>query len=370
MSLLPLPKRVKTIIFLCLWGVIAANILFQQLKTIDLKKFEQRLQDIPLLNKFDAQRIKNQILDIRDWFAKFSPKTFKMRSIFWNALVIVVILIWLCSGFFAVHLNEEAVVMRFGKIHRICKPGLRWHLPEPIETHKIADVTSLHKITVTTDLEDSDTLVLTNDENMLAVQFTIFWRVNNVADYLFRAKSPNEIVGSAAETVMRQIMSNTRSQDALTAGRQEIANKVKVNLQKLLDEYMIGIEVVDAQIGKIDPPESVIDAYREVLKAKLEGETKKNEAESYASYVVPKAEGEAYDIYSKAKSREVALIANAEGERDSYLAVLKAYQANPELVKEIIRANMMDEVMQKCAKVHVVDESIPLLVTDKLLGVG
>jgi membrane protease subunit HflK len=271
-------------------------------------------------------------------------------------MILFGLLIWLCFGFFVVKLNEEAAILRFGCLNRTGKPGLNWRLPWPIEAHKVVDVTTLHKITVTTDND----LVLTNDENMLSVQFTIFWRVKNIANYLFKAKSPDEIVESAAEAVMRQIISNTHSQEALTAGRQEIANQIKTNLQRLLNEYMIGIEIVDAQIGKIDPPEPVIGAYREVLKAKLDGETKKNEAESYANYIVPKAEGEAYELYSEAKTIEASVLANAEGDRDSYLSLLSAYEMDPFLTEQIMSTQATAQML-KDAKVSILDKNVPVL---------
>ena len=299
------------------------------------------------------QQANNKILMIRDFLG---GAWFKV------GVGAMALLIWAASGLFSVQLNENAAILRFGKLKRTCGPGLNWHIPWPIEKEVIADVTSLHKIT-TADLDPDETLVLTKDENTLSVSFTIFWRVKDLANYLFLAKSPDAIVESVAESVMREIMSNTVSQDALTVGRQEIADRIKYKLQMLLDEYKLGIEIVDAQIGKIDPPESVVDAYRDVLKAKLEQEMKKNEAESYAKYIIPQAEGQAFEIRSKAKAEVAQILASAEGEASAARAMLDAYQTDPELGRAMIYTKAMSKVLSNASEVQIVPATgtLPLI---------
>lgn len=310
-------------------------------------KFKYLISRLYFIQSTYWQRMRNSAMDFKDF-------TRRSRA----GIVLICIMLWCLLGFFVVQLNEEAAILRFGKLNRIYGPGLHWHIPWPFENPRIVDVTSLHKISIA-DMKDNsqdpneDVLVLTNDENMLLVQFTIFWKVKDLANYLFRAKSPDSIIESAAEAVMREIMSKTKAQDALTIGRQAIADQIKARLQELVDEYRIGIEVVDAQMGKIDPPESVIDAYRDVLKAKLEQETQKNEAESYANYVVPKAEGKAFQINSAARAEEARIIAEAEGEARSAKALHDVFSLHPDLTKYILYNRTVARLLSRASKVRI-----------------
>jgi modulator of FtsH protease HflK len=301
-----------------------------------------------------GQKIYNQFLDIKDFFSGNWIIYFCIGASF---------VIWLCTGIFKVELNEEAAILRFGKLHRIVKPGLHWHIPNPFESTIVADVTSLHKIGTARLMKqkntvDKDILVLTKDENMVSVQFTIFWRVNNLEQYLFGACKPEGIVQSAAETVMREIISNTMTQDAITIGRQEISDKIKIKLQNLIDTYKIGIDIVDAQIGKIDPPDSVIDAYRDVMKAKSEQETQKNQAESYASYVIPNAEGKAFEILSSAEQEKATILADANGQASAFRAQVNAFNINKGLVKTIMFTKVFEKIFGNSKSINIIDSDV------------
>jgi modulator of FtsH protease HflK len=333
MLFFPIPVRIKTILvyLVCTWLLLRQLGFNRLLDKID-KKFRY------LLGRYSSsatlQMIYNKVLDVRDFLG---------GNLFRFIVGFVLAGIWVLSGVFIVQLNENGAVLRFGELSRICKPGLNWHMPWPFERVIITDVTSLHKISTGTD----EILVLTKDENLLSVHFTIFWRVKDLSNYLFRAKSPDSIVQSVAELVMREIMCNTEAHEALTSGRQELADQIKYKLQTLLDKYNLGIEVVDAQMGKIDPPASVIDAYRDVLKAKLEQEIQKNQAESYANYIIPQAQGEAYNIKSKAEARAAEILGSAEGEAKAIDAMLRSYQSDPDLAKNIMYTKMMQKVLTK-----------------------
>jgi len=344
MLFLPIPVRIKSIlVYLVCTTILLRQLGFNRL----LDKVDKKFRSVAAQysNGATVQRIYNKVLDIRDFLG---------GNVFRFIIGILLSMIWLASGIFIVQLNENGAVLRFGRLDRICKPGLNWHIPWPFENVIITDVTSLHKISTGTD----EVLVLTKDENLLSVHFTIFWRVKDLSNYLFRAKSPDTIVESVAELVMREIMCNTLAHDALTTGRQELADQIKQMLQTLLDKYSLGIEIVDAQIGKIDPPAPVINAYRDVLKAKLEQEIQKNEAESYANFVVPKAEGEAYNVKSKALARAAELLGNAEGEAKAVRAMLLSYQLNPELAKYIMYTKMMHTVLTNAKSVRLVKGSV------------
>ncbi|USO00857.1 MAG: FtsH protease activity modulator HflK [Alphaproteobacteria bacterium] len=264
------------------------------------------------------------------------------------------------EGFYFVGLNEEAVLVRLGVVHETKKPGWYWKFPNFIDKVIIRDVTKVNKIN-TGDLRNSDGHMLTKDENMLSVFLTVFWKISDLRQYVFKAKDPECILRVATESIARQTVANHNAEECLTIGRDSVGKKVKASLSDLINSYNIGIEVVDVQMGKIDPPDSVIDSYRDVQKAKVECETQKNKAESYANFVIPKARGEATFIINKAEEYKIARIASAEGQVKAFLQKLHAYSFDKIVTSDILFFEAMNKVFKNARFINVIDTKCMLL---------
>ncbi len=293
----------------------------------------------------------------------FSPKIPKFKRIKSLAFLLssFIFCMWIgWTGFYWVKLNEEAVLMRFGAVIDHKKSGWYWKFPYPVERVIIRDVTTIHKIN-TSDLSRSDGQMLTKDENILTVFLTVFWRISNLNQYVFKATDPEGILKAATESIVRQVIAMHDAEECLTVSRAQIGHKIKNALSNLIDSYQIGIEIIDIQMGKIDPPDSVIDSYRDVVKAKLAKETKRNKAESHANFIIPKAKGEAISIINKAEEYKVCTLEAAKGEYESFKAKLRSYSSNPKVAKEFMIFDTMSYVFSNAKNINVVDPNVKVM---------
>src|SRR6201987_285792 len=234
------------------------------------------------------------------------------------ALVLILALaIWGLSGFFRVQSEELGVVLRFGKHVRTVQPGLTYHLPYPIETVLLPKVLRVSTISIGMTLIDDpsrrgrairdvpeESLMLPGDENIVDVDFTVLWRIkpNGAADYLFNIQNPEGTVKAVAESAMREVIGRSEIQPILTGARQNIETAVQNVMQKVLDSYQSGIQITQVQMQKVDPPQQVIDAFRDVQAARADAERSQNEAQTYANQVVPAARGNAARIQQAAEA--------------------------------------------------------------------
>jgi membrane protease subunit HflK len=274
-------------------------------------------------------------------------------------IVIAAVLIWSASGLFRVEPDELGVVMRFGKYTRDAKPGLNYHLPYPIESVLTPKVTRVHRIDVGMRMiEDSrrgttmrdtpeESLMLTGDENIVDVDFSVFWMVkpNGAADYLFNIQFPEGTVKAVAESVMREIVGRQDIQPILTGARQGIETGVHELMQKTLDEYGAGIQITQVQMQKVDPPQQVIDAFRDVQAARADLERAQNEARTYANREVPQARGRATQIVQAAEAYKQQTVAEAKGQTSRFLKVLDEYQKAPEVTRQRLYLETMERIM-------------------------
>jgi membrane protease subunit HflK len=274
-------------------------------------------------------------------------------------IVIAAVLIWSASGLFRVEPDELGVVMRFGKYTRDAKPGLNYHLPYPIESVLTPKVTRVHRIDVGMRMiEDSrrgttmrdtpeESLMLTGDENIVDVDFSVFWMVkpNGAADYLFNIQFPEGTVKAVAESVMREIVGKQDIQPILTGARQGIETGVHELMQKTLDEYGAGIQITQVQMQKVDPPQQVIDAFRDVQAARADLERAQNEARTYANREVPQARGRATQIVQAAEAYKQQTVAEAKGQTSRFLKVLDEYQKAPDVTRQRLYLETMERIM-------------------------
>jgi len=284
-----------------------------------------------------------------------------------QAILVLIILglVWLASGLYRVLPDEQGVVLRFGKFVKTTQPGLNYHIPVPIESVITPKVTKVNRIDIGFRSErDSgfsssggvadvpqESLMLTGDENIVNIDFSVFWVIKDAGNFLFKIQDPEGTVKAAAETAMREVIARSNIQSILTEGRSVIENDTQEIIQKILDEYTSGIQITQVQTQKADPPDQVIDAFRDVQAARADMERSKNEAEAYANDVIPRARGEAQKILQAAEAYKKEVVAKAEGEASRFLAIYNEYINAKSVTQERMYLETMEKVLADIDKV-------------------
>jgi modulator of FtsH protease HflK len=281
-------------------------------------------------------------------------------------LALAAVALWGFSGFFRVEPDELGVVLRFGQDVREVQPGLNYHLPYPIETVLTPKALRVNKIDIgMRQVEDGrrsatrevpeESLMLTGDENIVDVNFSVLWKVKptGVGQYLFNIQNPEGTVKAVAESAMREVVGRSEIQPILTGARQTVENAVQELMQKTLDHYGAGILVQQVQLQKVDPPAQVIDAFRDVQAARADQERLQNEAEAYANRIIPEAKGEAERILQAAQGYRDKVIAESKGEADRFTKIYQAYKQAPEVTRKRMFLETMERVLADSDKVIV-----------------
>jgi len=272
----------------------------------------------------------------------------------------VAVLIWLGTGFFIVQEGQQAVITQFGRYNSTVGAGFNWRLPYPIQRHESVFVTQIRSVDVgrdsivrATGLRDA--AMLTEDENIVEIKFAVQYRLNDARAYLFASRDPDGAVLRAAETAVREVVGKMRMDAALAEERDQIAPRVRTLMQTILDRYAVGIEIVgiNLQQGGVRPPEQVQAAFDDVLKAGQERERAKNEAEAYANDVVPRARGAASRLKEEAEGYKARIIARAEGDSQRFRSVLTEYQKAPQVTRDRLYLETMQEIYTGVTKVLV-----------------
>ena len=227
-----------------------------------------------------------------------------------------VVALWLASGIYRVEPDEQGVVLLFGAVNRVTGPGLRYHLPWPIERVELPAVTRINRIeigyrsaTPQNDMRQmpSESLMLTGDENIIDINLSVFWRINDAVAYLFNTRDPEAIVKAVAESSIREVIGRTPDQPALTQLRAQIESDVMHQTQQILDRYHAGIDITQVQLQKVDPPDAVIESFRDVQRANTDAERMINEAQAYRNDIVPRARGDAARIVAQGQGDHAVL---------------------------------------------------------------
>ena len=272
----------------------------------------------------------------------------------------VVVLIWLGTGFFIVQEGQQAVITQFGKYRTTVGAGFNWRMPYPIQRHELIFVTQIRSVDVgrdtvikATGLRES--AMLTEDENIVEIKFAVQYRLSDARAFLFESKNPSEAVVQAAETAVREVVGKMKMDSALSDERDQIAPKVRALMQKILDRYKVGIEVVgiNLQQGGVRPPEQVQSAFDDVLKAGQERERAKNEAQAYANDVVPRAVGSASRLKEEADAYKARIVAQAQGDAQRFKSVLAEYQKAPQVTRDRMYLDSMQQIYSNVTKVLV-----------------
>ena len=281
---------------------------------------------------------------------------------------VAILALWLVSGFYFVQPNENAVVTTFGKFDRIDEqPGLKFHLPAPFQSHQIVDVTTERRIEIGyrdvgrgrsdlgTDMPD-ESLMLTGDENIIDIDFVVLWRVGDAKDYLYSIRNPEDTIKIVAQSAMREVIGRTKIQAALTEGRSQIQSDTRALAQKILDEYKAGVSINNIQLQKADPPDTVIDAFNDVQRARQEKEQLRNKAEAYRNDIIPRARGEAEKLRQQAEAYKSEVVSRATGDAARFSSVYEAYQSSKTVTAERMYLEAMEDVI-KNAQTIVLDDS-------------
>lgn len=266
--------------------------------------------------------------------------------------------LWLLTGIYTVQQDEQAAILRFGKWVRIADPGLNYHLPSPIETALIRNVTAINVFTNTnanqsspTGLNGEGALMLTGDENIADVQFAVNWRIKNLGDYLFNVKSPETTIRAAADSIVRAVIAQTPIAQILSEGRSKINIQLRELLQKLIDDYKLGVEISQVELLKVTPPTAKVnDAYLDVQRAKADMERKRNEAEYYRNSIVPVSRGQAKKIVQDAEAYKAKVTADIDGETTRFLLVLNQYLKAPEVTRNRLYLDTMQTILESTQK--------------------
>lgn len=271
-------------------------------------------------------------------------------------LIGVLLFLWIASGFYIVNEGYRGVVLRFGKYNETTQAGLRWHLPYPAETVETVNVSQVRTVEIgyrksVTSKVLKEALMLTDDENIIDIQFAVQYILKNPEEYLFNNRNPDEAVLQAAEASIREVIGKSYMDYVLYEGREDVASKASVLMQELLDNYQIGIAISKVTMQNAQPPEQVQAAFDDAVKAGQDKERQRNEGEAYANNVIPRARGNAARILEEAEGYKQRVIASSTGDASRFKQILVEYSKAPRVTRERLYLDMMQEVLSNTNKI-------------------
>lgn len=294
--------------------------------------------------------------------------TLKGKRYLIYVVIAVVVSLWLASGIYTVAPDEEGVVRRFGKQVSITSPGLRYHLPWPVEVADTPKVTAIQRLEIgfrTTDpgpparyqFVEAESLMLTGDENIVDAQVIVQFKIKNPSDYLFKVKDVRGTLMDASEAALREVIGGSSIDDVLTVGRFQIQAEVKSLLQEIMDSYESGLLITDVKLQTVRPPKEVEGAFKDVVSAKEDRERLIYEAKGYQEDIIPKAKGRAMEIVREAEGYKEQRIKRAQGDAMKFLAVLKEYEKAKDVTLKRLYLETMEEVLPGVKK-FVIDNKV------------
>jgi membrane protease subunit HflK len=279
-------------------------------------------------------------------------------------LIALLLVAWAATSIYKVQPDEQGVVLRFGKWVDTTGPGLHFHLPYPFETALFPKVTKINQVQLGDSVDAASAAnapararqMLTGDENIVEADCAVFWKIRDAGEYLFRVNDPEAAVKIAAEGALREVISRTPIQAAMSDKRAQIADETRDLLQSLLDAEHAGITITQVQLQRVEPPLAVIDAFNDVQRARADQERARNEAEAYANDVLPHARGEAERVRQDAEAYRTQVVNLAQGEANAFLAIYDSYQAAKDVTTWRLYLESVDQMLRKATKV-IVDTS-------------
>ena len=271
-------------------------------------------------------------------------------------LAALIVLAWLASGLYIVDASQRGLVLQFGSFKEATEPGLRWRFPYPIQSHELINLTGVRTIEVGYRGADKnkvlkEALMLTDDENIINIQFAVQWYLKDPVEYLFNNRHPDDAVMQAAETAMREVVGKNRMDFVLYEGREQIAAQASKLVQDILDRYKTGILVTKLTLQNAQPPEQVQAAFDDAVKAGQDRERQKNEGQAYANDVIPKAKGTAARLIEEANGYKQRVIVSAEGDGSRFRQIYTEYAKAPEVTRQRMYMDAMQQVFSNTSKV-------------------
>ncbi|MGH1422509.1 MAG: FtsH protease activity modulator HflK [Hyphomonas sp.] len=278
---------------------------------------------------------------------------------------------WLSTGIVVVDETSRAALFKFGEWQRNLEPGIHLHLPAPIETHEILP----SQVQQTTEIgsRQDERLMLTGDENIVAVEFKVFWFYGaEPQKFILNVDDGNDLVKAAAESVMREVVGKSQLNAVITDGRVEISKQVRDQLQALLTDYGMGVNVQNVEIQNAAAPDQVLAAFIDVVNANQDAERKVQEANKYANDIIPRAEGRAQQVIQQAEAYREQVVSNATGEASRFNAILNEYRKAPQVTRERMYLETMERVLKKSDKLILDSDSgaVPYLPIDRTRNGG
>ena len=273
-------------------------------------------------------------------------------------LIGLVAVVWLASGFYIVDASQRGLVLQFGSFKETTEPGLRWRMPYPIQSHELVNLTGVRTIEIGYRGSErnkvlKEALMLTDDENIVNIQFAVQYILKDPVEYLFNNRHPDDAVMGAAETAVREIVGKSKMDFVLYEGREQIATQAANLMQEILDRYQSGIQISKVTMQNAQPPEQVQAAFDDAVKAGQDRERQKNEGQAYANDVIPKAKGTAARLMQEADGYKQRVISTAEGDASRFKQVVTEYAKAPEVTRQRMYLDTMQQIYANTSKVMV-----------------
>jgi modulator of FtsH protease HflK len=273
-------------------------------------------------------------------------------------LLVLIVVIWLASGFYIVDASQRGIVLQFGKFKEATEPGLRWRLPFPIQSNELVNLTGVRTVEIGYRGSEKnkvlkEALMLTDDENIVNIQFAVQYILKDPQHFLFNNRNPEDTVAQAAETAIREIVGKNRMDFVLYEGREQVATLAAKLIQDILDRYSTGIQISKVTMQNAQPPEQVQAAFDDAVKAGQDRERQKSEGQAYANDVIPRARGTASRLMQEAEGYKQRVIATADGDANRFKQILTEYNKAPEVTRERMYLDTVQQVMANVSKVMV-----------------
>lgn len=273
-------------------------------------------------------------------------------------IIVIFLFIWLISSFFTVKEGQTAVITTFGKYSYNTTSGFNWHWPYPIQEHEIVNLSEVRTVevgyqTTVRNKIAKESLMLTDDENIVDIQFAVQFKLKNASDWIFKNRDKEELIKQVAETSIREIVGKNKMDFVLYEGREKVATDVSILMQQILDRYESGAQITNVTMQAVQPPEQVQAAFDDAVKAGQDKERQKNEGQAYANEVIPKARGEASRLLQEAEAYRSKVVANAEGNAARFKQVLVEYQKAPAVTRDRIYLETMQQIFSNTSKVMI-----------------
>ena len=275
-----------------------------------------------------------------------------------GVLAALVVVVWLASGFYIVDASQRGIVLQFGRYKETTEPGLRWRLPYPIQSHELVNLTGVRTVEIGYRGSErnkvlKEALMLTDDENIVNIQFAVQYILSDPGEYLFNNRHPDDAVMSAAESAVREIVGKSRMNFVLYEGREQIAAQAAQLMQEILDRYKTGILISKVTMQNAQPPEQVQASFDDAVKAGQDRERQKNEGQAYANDVIPRARGTAARLMEEAGGHKQRVISTAEGDASRFKQIQVEYAKAPEVTRQRMYLETMQQIYANTSKVMI-----------------